>query len=37
MTYECEDCGLVVDDIEQFKENECPDDIQHHFKKQEST
>jgi hypothetical protein len=31
--YQCECCGLVVDKITEWKENECPeDDMQHHWK-----
>ena len=33
MTYKCEGCGLEVEEIPKFKKKECPEDIQHFFRK----
>jgi len=27
----CSNCGLIVESISEFSENECPDNIQHNF------
>ena len=31
--YKCSECGLEVDKIPKFKKGECPEGIQHYFKK----
>ncbi len=33
--YKCEGCGLEVAEIPRFREGECPDDVQHYFRKRE--
>lgn len=33
MTYKCDLCGLEVEKIPQWKEGECPEDVQHYFNK----
>lgn len=37
MTFKCSECGLTVDEIPEFKEKECPNDIQHYFRKKWET
>lgn len=29
--YKCQACGLEVEKIPRYRENECPEDIQHYF------
>ncbi|MFA5061368.1 MAG: hypothetical protein WC494_03575 [Candidatus Pacearchaeota archaeon] len=29
--YKCQACGLEVEEIPQYRRNECPKDVQHYF------